>query len=362
MKGKFRLEGDAHIPWSGDTAALGEAVMHFLEGASPAVSPSENATFVRRGNVWEIGFGGRTIHLQHMKGLSNLAALLASPGQEVDAWQLASGEPSRRPLSLGADPVLDRAALASYRQRLAEVDAALAVAEADSDPGRLHTLASEREAVLSELRRATGLGGRARRLGGQSERARKAVSGRIRHGITAIRAIYPELADHLERSVAMGSTLRLLARPSRSPGRPNARQRLAFARPFRGGREPHGRSLPCSAPGRDPLQSWAGRVFVSQLHPRDRVFGPRRDLADQPSRRLAQSPVRTDIAPTAPYSPTGGYLARSLSSRNFQGPGKRKGAIPRRKARPRCWSFCLPTGRVPPPGVRTPGAGREWAS
>jgi hypothetical protein len=59
--------------------------------------------------------------------------------------------------------------------------------------------------VLSELRRATGLGGRARRLGGQTERARKAVSNRIRQGITAIRAVHPDLADHLERSVATGS-------------------------------------------------------------------------------------------------------------------------------------------------------------
>jgi hypothetical protein len=64
----------------------------------------------------------------------------------------------------------------------------------------------EREALLTELRSATGLGGRARRLGDEAERARKAVTARIRDTLRKLDTSHPPLAAHLRSSVATGST------------------------------------------------------------------------------------------------------------------------------------------------------------
>ena len=58
--------------------------------------------------------------------------------------------------------MLDKQALQAYRQRLRDLDEELAEAEEWSDLGRLDALRTERDALLDELARATGLGGRAR--------------------------------------------------------------------------------------------------------------------------------------------------------------------------------------------------------
>ena len=55
------------------------------------------------------------------------------------------------------------------------------------------------------MRRATGLGGRDRKLGsGEAERARKAVVARLRDTIGRITRTMPELGGHLDRSVTTG--------------------------------------------------------------------------------------------------------------------------------------------------------------
>jgi hypothetical protein len=63
----------------------------------------------------------------------------------------------------------------------------------------------ERDALLRELRIATGLGGRRRALADPDERARKAVSGRIRDSIEKLRAASPEPGRHLDASISTGS-------------------------------------------------------------------------------------------------------------------------------------------------------------
>ena len=79
----------------------------------------------------------------------------------------------------------------------------------DHDLGRAERLDTERAALLAELRRAAGLGGRDRALGtSTSERARKAVTARLRDAIHRIGAVLPDLGAHLDRSVLTGTTCR----------------------------------------------------------------------------------------------------------------------------------------------------------
>jgi hypothetical protein len=64
----------------------------------------------------------------------------------------------------------------------------------------------ERDALLAELRGASGLGGRPRRLGDPTERARKTVTARIRDTLRHLDRRHPELADHLRATVSTGAT------------------------------------------------------------------------------------------------------------------------------------------------------------
>jgi hypothetical protein len=165
--------------------------------------------FRRDGDVWTLAFGGRTTALKDAKGLRDLAVLLAAPGREVAAADLAAGADGNQAAAaisaLGADPVLDDRARAAYRTRLADLDDELATADAHCDPERSAQLAAERDALIGELARATGLGGRSRRLGDTTERARTTVTARIRDAIRRIEQAHPELGAHLRASIVTGA-------------------------------------------------------------------------------------------------------------------------------------------------------------
>jgi hypothetical protein len=164
----------------------------------------EPTEFRRDGEVWTLTFAGRRAQLRDAKGLRDLAVLLAAPGQEVAAADLITG--TVRPAQVfGADPVLDDRARAAYRARLGDLDDELAEADARHDIERSARLAAERDALIDELARATGLGGRRRRLGDATERARTTVTARIRDAIGRIERAHPELGRHLRASIVTGT-------------------------------------------------------------------------------------------------------------------------------------------------------------
>jgi hypothetical protein len=157
--------------------------------------------------MWQVSYQGRTAYLRDAKGLHDLGALVGRPGVDLAALDLAGGRAA--PADPGADPVLDRVALTAYRRRLAELDDELAAAHAMSDLARSQRATDEREHLLAELRRATRPGGAARPLGATAaERARKAVTARIRDAIRRIADVHPELGAHLDRTVRTGNTCR----------------------------------------------------------------------------------------------------------------------------------------------------------
>jgi tetratricopeptide (TPR) repeat protein len=162
---------------------------------------STAATFRPEGDVWRLEYAGTTAHLPDNKGLRDLATLLGNAGQPITAIVLAGGSPEQ---VTGSDPVLDDAAKAAYRRRIEALDATISEARDDGDEARLEAAEDERDAILSELRHATGLAGRSRRLGDPGERARSTVTARIKDAMRRIEAVHPDLATHLSGSVRTG--------------------------------------------------------------------------------------------------------------------------------------------------------------
>jgi hypothetical protein len=160
------------------------------------------------GDMWQASYRGRTAYLRDAKGLHDLATLLARPGVELPALGLVGGRAApHQPSPTSGDAVLDRMALFAYRRRLAELDDEVAAADDTSDLGRQRHAVEEREQLLAELRRATRPDGSSRTLGSTAgERARKAVTARIRDAIQRITAVLPELGTHLDRTVRTGIT------------------------------------------------------------------------------------------------------------------------------------------------------------
>lgn len=174
-------------------------------------SASDRGEFRFDGHLWHLGFAGRTVQVPDAKGLRDLHALMGLPGQDVSVADLvdpASGEAVRTSARLGGDVVLDERAKAEYRQRLTDLGEQIEAALARGNDDAAAKLDTERAALLDELRRATGLGGRSRRLGEEIERARKTVTARIRDTLRRLDDRHPELAEHLRASVSTGTACR----------------------------------------------------------------------------------------------------------------------------------------------------------
>jgi len=166
--------------------------------------PTLRASLQPEGGVWRIEFNDTSVHVPDLKGLWHLRELVSRPREFVPALQLI-GASSEEPIPRGdSGPVLDREALRQYRRRLAELDDDLDAAVVHGDAAGQAERSAEREALIAELKRATGLGGRTRRSGSPAEKARLNVTRTIRHAIADLSTRVPELAEHLDESIVTG--------------------------------------------------------------------------------------------------------------------------------------------------------------
>jgi tetratricopeptide (TPR) repeat protein len=182
-----------------------------------AAGATEPAVFRREGEYWTIAFNGRAFRMRDAKGMRYLARLLARPGDELHALDLArtgGDQPARAALpeqlevrgdGLGdAGPHLDAEAQVAYRDRLRELRAELDAAQDAGDGERAARLKAEIDFIVGELSAAFGLGGRARKEGSAAERARQSVTKAIRDALRRIREEDVALGEHLTRSVRTG--------------------------------------------------------------------------------------------------------------------------------------------------------------
>jgi hypothetical protein len=178
--------------------------------------PTTSAVFRREGDVWTIAYEGKRSRLKDAKGLQYIAHLLRHEGQELHAAELAGGADAETPRGDGEDravvrslgdagDVLDAQAAAEYRQRLEALRAELEEAVQYNDTGRATKLREEIDFVTDELSAAYGLGGRARKAGDVADRARKAVTSRIRETIARIATEHPTLGRHLANAIRTGT-------------------------------------------------------------------------------------------------------------------------------------------------------------
>ena len=183
--------------------------------ATPVPVPRADHAFHRDGEVWTLAYRGREIRIRDSKGLRDLQRPARRPGTAVAALDLAAAPGGHRAdAAAGPDvlhppsdtgEVIDAQARAAYRQRLSDLDEAAAEADAAADIERSARIAVERDALVEALTEAYGLGGRGRRSGSAAERARTAVTARIRDAIRRIGEAHPELGRHLARSVRTGT-------------------------------------------------------------------------------------------------------------------------------------------------------------
>jgi tetratricopeptide (TPR) repeat protein len=216
-----------------------ETLTHQRE-ATPALQPSSDRSgadaavqnvFRREGDIWTITYQGQTLRLRDLKGLSYISRLLQNPGQEFHVLSLvteidaATGtethearaefssmsreQLAERNLRAGgledAGEMLDAQAKAAYASRLKQLREELEDAEEVRNPERVAKVEDEIEELSRELSRAVGRGGRDRRAGSSSERARLSVTRAIKMAIERSAQNHSRLAAHLNACIRTGA-------------------------------------------------------------------------------------------------------------------------------------------------------------
>jgi predicted ATPase len=156
---------------------------------------------VFEGDSWRVGFGGRTVRVRDVKGVRDLAILLARPGVDVHALELMGGAD----VGDSAGPAIDDHARKAYQARIVELQHDIDAARDDNDRARAERAEIELDALVEQLSDAFGLGGRSRTTGSSAERARTAVTYRVRAAIRKLDQLHPELGRHLTNSVRTGT-------------------------------------------------------------------------------------------------------------------------------------------------------------
>ena len=164
--------------------------------------PAEAARLQREGDVWALTFAGRTVRVRDLKGLGDLAVLLRRAGEDVHCLELMGATDVG---GSGTGPALDERARREYQARILDLQRDVDEAHEANDPVRAERAELELDALVTELSKAFGLGGRARSGGSSVERARTAVTFRIRAAIKKVAEQHEVLGTHLAHSVRTGT-------------------------------------------------------------------------------------------------------------------------------------------------------------
>ena len=197
------------------SSAPAPLAISLLQGG--VLRPLEESVFIQQGDYWAIRYQGQVAILKSTRGLRYLADLLCDPGREFHVRELLACpmDVSTPAAAVAANgrvtgglyagvPVLDAQAKAEYKCRVNDLRQDLNQAERFNDSQRKTEVKNELQAIADQLASAVGLGGRDRRSSSEAERARSAVTKRIKEAINRIAEVTPPLGRHLAARIKTG--------------------------------------------------------------------------------------------------------------------------------------------------------------
>jgi hypothetical protein len=179
-------------------------------------SAADRWRLLRDGEDWLLDAAGEHVRMRDSRGLHYLRALLASPSREIPALDLVAGGSGMTAASAG--PIIDARARIQYRNRLESLTSELDAADRSGDADRARSLEHEHRALVDELRRASGLGGRIRFVSPEAERARVNATRTLRSALDRISRAAPKAGAHLAASVRTGHACRYQPAPGGPSG------------------------------------------------------------------------------------------------------------------------------------------------
>lgn len=157
--------------------------------------------FKKSNNLRMLFFNNLSVQLPEVKGFADIEKLLSNPDKEIHCSELMGNITS----SDGGIETIDDKAKRKYQSKIAELQSELRDAEEMNDLGTAEIISEELNQIIEHLAQATGMKGRSRKLADPSERARAAVTLRIKSAIQKIGNIHPSLAKHFQNNIKTGT-------------------------------------------------------------------------------------------------------------------------------------------------------------
>lgn len=167
-----------------------------------SLPPTQTSSEFRlESDIRHIAFDSTHLQLPEVKGFQDLEELLKRNGEEVHCTELMgvtseTGEPYE---------ALDSKARNDCASRIRELQTDLLEAEEANDSTRAEAIREELDPLIDYLAKAVGIGGRSRHLAAPAERARSAVTWRIRNAIKKIEAADKTIGRHFKNAVRTGA-------------------------------------------------------------------------------------------------------------------------------------------------------------
>nr|WP_298789473.1 hypothetical protein [uncultured Allomuricauda sp.] len=156
--------------------------------------------FTQKGELWELRYANESAVLKDSKGLQDIAKLLANPESEIHCTELMGTV-----LDSDGTELADNKALGDYKSKIQQLQSDISDAEEMGHALKADELREEYDVLLEHLSQVTGLANKARKIGSSLEKARSAVTWRIRSAIKKIEKVHPKLSKHLSNSIKTGT-------------------------------------------------------------------------------------------------------------------------------------------------------------
>jgi hypothetical protein len=200
----FRFQDDIDCYVNGLLqAGLQEVLTDGKDEGTPWIPPNlpeSRSIFKKEQAIWHFEFTGVEATMPDFKGFHDIAALLAAPENEIHCTELMGSESSMAE----NDFAIDEQAKSAYRKHISDLEQDIEEAKQYNDIGRIEVLQKELDQLIDHLSKNLGLGKRSRKMNSPADRARAAVTLRIRSAIKRLTEQHPALGKHLTNSVRTG--------------------------------------------------------------------------------------------------------------------------------------------------------------
>ncbi len=181
--------------------SVGQFEKYPLQGKiSPKKSEQQNY-FLKEKDIWKLSFEGIVVQMAEVKGFIDLRKLLMHPFEVFHVAELMGSV-----VDESGEKLIDEKARKQYQKKILELQSELQEAEMHNNFDQASKLQEEYEYLIDHLSGSLGLKGKIREKGGTVEKARSAVTWRIRNAIAKIEQIHPLLGAHLSNAVKTGTT------------------------------------------------------------------------------------------------------------------------------------------------------------